>query len=191
MAEPTTTYAVALAALPPRRRHFVALFLETLNATEAARRAGYRSPHPEGARLLQNATVRAAVDAGLDAFSMSKSEILARLTRIARGSIADVLRLPDPGSVSETGEGQAWALDLVKAQETGAIDLVRRIRQGEHGPEVEMYSAHDALRDLARVRGLLVERRELSGPGGGPIPVQAFEAVLAAAYGDVSESEPE
>jgi hypothetical protein len=132
----------------------------------------------------------------MDLQAMPEAEILARLTRIARGSIADVLRLPaapperqrQAGDAAGEGDpvasAEAWSLDLVKAQETGAIDLVKSIKEGKYGPEVELYSAHEALRDLAKIRGMTIDRKEISGPGGGAIPLQTFEAALGTAYAD-------
>lgn len=179
-----TPYDVALAALTPKQRLFVAHYLACLNGAEAARRAGYpaASARQVASENLAKPDIRRAVDAGLDLVSMPAVEILARLTAIARCSIADVLSLPGPGA-----EGEPFArlgFDLARAQETGAIHLVRSVREGRYGLEIELYSAHEALRDLARIRGLMVERRELSGPGGGPIPVETFAGALATAYGD-------
>jgi hypothetical protein len=72
------------------------------DGTQAAIRAGYseRSAASQASDLLRIPNVARAVQAGLDLQSMDVSEILARLTRIARGSIADVLRLP-PASYEE------------------------------------------------------------------------------------------
>jgi phage terminase small subunit len=53
----------ALDALPAKRRMFVLSYCELGNATEAARRAGYAKPDPEGARVLGNVRVRAAIEA--------------------------------------------------------------------------------------------------------------------------------
>lgn len=59
----TPEQRAALDALPEKRRRFVVAYVGEAagNAIDAARMAGYRSPHPEGARLLQIATVGAAI----------------------------------------------------------------------------------------------------------------------------------
>lgn len=49
--------------LTERQRRFVEAYHTTGNAVESARQAGYKSPHPEGVRLLRNATVAAAITA--------------------------------------------------------------------------------------------------------------------------------
>lgn len=137
-------YEAALAALPTRRRKFVVEYLRDLNGTRAALRAGYApaSASVQASQILSILKVQEAITAGMELYAMGSGEVLARMTRIARGSIADVLALPDANTA---GPGYSWAIDLVKAQETGAIDLVRKIKEGEHGPEVELYSAFDAL----------------------------------------------
>lgn len=47
--------------LTERQQRFVEAYAETANAVESARRAGYKSPHPEGVRLLRNPTVADAL----------------------------------------------------------------------------------------------------------------------------------
>ena len=61
----TAEQRAALDALPPKRQAFVLAYCGESqgNATDAARRAGYAKPHPEGSRLLRFATVAAAIDA--------------------------------------------------------------------------------------------------------------------------------
>lgn len=61
----TDEQRAALDALTAKRRAFVLAFIGEArgNATEAARRAGYAHPDPEGARLLGDARVAAAVEA--------------------------------------------------------------------------------------------------------------------------------
>lgn len=200
---PQARFDQALAALPAKRRKFVIEYLRDLNGTQAAIRAGYAaaSASVQASQILSILKVREAIDAGMDIYAMPAGEILLRLTRIARGSIADVLRLP-PASYAAAQATLAaggatplptaidsWAIDLVKAQQTGAIDLVKTIKETEHGPAVEMYSAHEALRDLAKIRGLAIDRKEISGPGGGAIPLQQFTTALETAYADDDQTD--
>ena len=44
-------------SLSAKQQAFVAAYLQTRNATEAARQAGYKSPAVEGCRLLKNAKI--------------------------------------------------------------------------------------------------------------------------------------
>ncbi|SFE94614.1 Terminase small subunit [Sulfitobacter brevis] len=47
-----------------RYRLFVLAYIETHNGTEAARRAGYKQPEVQAARMLKNDKVRAAIEEG-------------------------------------------------------------------------------------------------------------------------------
>ena len=178
----TGDVADRLAVLSPRHRRFVMAYVRTLNASAAARAIAPTAKRPDqiGYELLRKPEIRAAIDAALAAESMPAAEVLARLTQIARASIADVLRLPDGTPVGQFPVAiDDYAVDLVKAQATGAIHLVKRIKTTEQGTEVEMYSAHEALRDLGKIHRLFIERQELSGPGGEPITVRAEELAAA------------
>lgn len=94
MSDPTTppegtiSYP-AYAALSPRRRAFVDAYLETGNASEAARRAGYRRrPGAQGPRLVANGAIQAALEERArpteDRRIAGAQEVLEQLTTIAR-----------------------------------------------------------------------------------------------------------
>lgn len=149
-----TAYEAALQPLTAQQRRFVAAYLDCLNASEAARRAGYKTKaNVQGARLLAYASIQAAVAAGTARYAMPASEVLARLAAIARGSLADVLRLPAPTTV-----GSDWALDLVKARETGAIHLIKKLKATKYGDEVELHDPVPALTLIGKQHGLFKEQ---------------------------------
>lgn len=50
-------------ALSPKQQAFVEHYAACGNATEAARRAGYKKPHPQGAENLLKPTIQAALAA--------------------------------------------------------------------------------------------------------------------------------
>lgn len=76
----------------PRQERFVAEYLLDFNATQAAIRSGYapRSAHVHACRLLTNANVAAAVEAGRKAIAeaaiASRDEVLQELTKVARAT---------------------------------------------------------------------------------------------------------
>ncbi|HNP70721.1 MAG TPA: terminase small subunit [Kouleothrix sp.] len=155
-------YQAALQPLTAQQRRFVAAYLDCLNASEAARRAGYKTKaNVQGARLLAYASIQAAVAAGTARYAMPASEVLARLAAIARGSLADVLRLPAP-TTREDGTtytvGSDWALDLVKARETGAIHLIKKLKATKYGDEVELHDPVPALTLIGKQHGLFKEQ---------------------------------
>lgn len=129
----------------------MAHYLDCLNATEAARRAGYKSPHPEGSRLLQNATVRAVVDAGLSEKAMPADEVLARLAEIARADIRALMQF----SEADADGAPAGSFVGLRLERGAPLHLVKRLTPTRYGMAVELHDAHAALTTLAKVHGLL------------------------------------
>ena len=143
-------------ALTGKQRVFVEAYLDCLNASEAARRAGYKSPHPEGSRLLQNATIRTAVDEGMRERAMGRDEVLTRLAEMARADMRDFVETDD----SEEGDGtprlvvrKSAPLHLIKEME-----VTRTTRKSSDGEDllydtkikIKLHDAKAALDTLAR-----------------------------------------
>jgi hypothetical protein len=85
----------------------------------------------------------------------------------------DKSREPNPECPECCGEGEpeVFIKDLRKLSAT-ARKLVKSVRQGKYGIEVEMRDQEEALRNLARFLGVYVDRKELTGKDGGPIQTQ-------------------
>lgn len=68
-----------------KQEAFVAAYLGEAhgNATEAARIAGYKKPHPEGVRLLRNATIAARVQEQVAKYTASADDVLRELADVA------------------------------------------------------------------------------------------------------------
>lgn len=187
---PQERYEQALAALKPRPRRFVEEYLLCLNASEAARRAGYKDFGQSGYENKKKPEIAEAISLGFAAHTMPAAEVLHRLTAMARGSADDFvsvhqvpLTAPDGEPIRDAvGEPiiRHWpALDLQKARNAGALHLIKKISHTANGPAVELYDAQAALALLAKHHGLLVDRQELSGPGGGPIEIDDARDKLA------------
>lgn len=135
--------------LTERRRRFVDRFLVHGNATRAAEEAGFKQPNVSGTKLVKDSAVRAAIKAAQkpaeEAAWATREERLMLLTGIARGEIGDA-------EVSLSG-------DLVK-NDDGSPLQVTKVKDRIKAMEV-----------MARMLGENLEKREHSGPGGGPIPV--------------------
>jgi phage terminase small subunit len=143
--------------MTPKQTRFVEEYLVDLNATQAAIRAGYsvNTAKEIGYENLTKPHIRAKVDERLLDLSMSAAEVTKRIADIARGDVADVVEILPGGS---------WRIDLKKAVRLGKTWLIHELafdRQGN--PKVKLYSAHEALRDLARVHGLFNDKLVLSG----------------------------
>jgi len=78
--------------LTNKRIAFVEHYLSCWNASEAARRAGYKQAHSQGPRLLENVDVQAYVKARLAESAMCADEVLSRLTEIGRSETRDSLK---------------------------------------------------------------------------------------------------
>lgn len=177
--------------LTTKERLFVEYFLgeSFFNATDAARRAGYKHPNKQGPRMLVKVGIHDAIKGRLNEAAMTANEVLARLTNQARGSIADVL--------TDRGE-----FDFEEAKRRGTVSLVKKFKtrtrktvgmNGTHPPveevfhELELYDAQAALVHLGRYYKLFVDRQEITGKDGLPLLPDITKA-LDKAYGGGDES---
>ena len=152
-----TDEPIGVDGLTIKQRLFIDHYIVCMNGTEAARLAGYsgddRSLAVMASQNLRNINVARALNARLNAFSMSASEVLIRLTDIARGDIGDALN-------------SAGGIDATEAKAKGRSHLIKRYKtkttvgedQEVFESEVEMYDALDALKTLAKFHALLVDR---------------------------------
>jgi phage terminase small subunit len=138
-----------------RQRAFVNYFLDTWNASEAARQAGYKGRADSvGSQLLGNIEIAAEIARRIEDEGVKKSEVFLRLTEQARADIGDFLSIgPD---------GLAY-IDLTKSP--GKVHLIKRYQKGRNGATIEMYDAQRALELLGKALGVLrenvhVEQRE-------------------------------
>ena len=102
--------------LTEKQKRFIDYYIETGNATESARRAGYSEKYinTNASKLLQNTTIKAAIDARLKELEDSRiakaDEVLKFLTATLRSQVTE------PHVIVEgTGEGCSEA----KVIETG------------------------------------------------------------------------
>ncbi len=158
-------------ALSNRQRAFVAYYLHGeqslggsnsrqarntyLNATQAARQAGYAHPRVAGSRLLTNVNIRAAIQAHMEELEIRSNEILLREYDIAMGSLGDFADVFAQPSVPAA---------LRKSEELGISHLIKRVRQTEQGVEIQLYDAHQARELLGKRLGLWEESNERFDP---------------------------
>lgn len=113
----------------------------------------------------------AEVEAKWLAKVMEKTEVLARLSEMARGDVGDFMDI----------ESMSYNLSMKKAKELGLTHLIKKVKQrtvitqdkdGEEKEEdiqeIELYSAHDALVDLGKHLKLFTENLDLTS-GGKPL----------------------
>lgn len=177
--------------LTAKQRRFVDEYLIDLNATQAATRAGYsaRTANEQGARLLANVSVAAALSEAIKARSnrtgITADRVLQELGRIA---FFDIRRL-----YTETGAlKQPHELDDDAAAVLAGIDVVEmaggmKVDGREGVSHVPMYTKKAKIPDKVaalnlamRHLGMLTDKTELSGPDGAPL-MPDFTALRAAA----------
>ena len=111
-----------------RQRLFIEYYLgeSAGSAVDAARRAGYCTPHPEGARLLRKATIRAAIEARVATAAMSANEVLAR--------VADVASFDLLAFMNEEGQ-KGCKVDLKLVKRLGLGHVIKRLRINKDGSQ--------------------------------------------------------
>lgn len=172
--------------LTGKQKVFIDAYLSNgFNATEAARTAGYKGDSNTlssvGYENLRKPEILVVVNGRLNEAAMSANEVLARLSRIARGEVDDFLDedgkfdLPKARRLKKTG-----LLKKLKNKRTSKrVDTMETGGEGNRETletsllyeevEFEMYSAHEALRDLGKYHKLFADRLEHTGKDGGPI----------------------
>ena len=146
-----------MAGLSNKRRVFVEEYIRCgWNATEAARRAGYKQPLVQGPRLLGNVRVREAIQARLAEIKMGADEVLVRLAEQARAEYGAYLC-------------KDGTVDLERMLADGKAHLIKGTKWDRLGNlVVEFYDAHAALVDLGKHLGLFTERVDVTS-GGQPL----------------------
>lgn len=156
---------------------FITEYLYDFNATQAAIRAGYspKTAYSIGHELLKKPEIQEAIQAEIDQRAMKADEILLRLSDIARGDLADFMDVTSMG----------FTIDLTNDEKSERVahpqtKLIKKIKQKVTTymaknesqedretieTEIELYSAHEALRDLAKYHGMFVDRTDITSGG--------------------------
>jgi len=137
-----------MAGLTGKRKLFIEEYLTCWNATEAARRAGYKHPRRQGSRLLSFVDIKDAIRARLQEKAMDADEVLARLADQGKASIAEFLKVTQDGV----------AIDWITVEQKG--HLVKSLTPTAHGMRLELYDAQSALVQIGRAHGLFVDRHQ-------------------------------
>lgn len=146
------------------------------NGVRAARSAGYKGSYSTLGVLahenLKNPKVRAEIDKHFKRVAMGADEVLARLTDIARGDLADVL--DQDGSFDIKTARRRGKSHLIKEQritekfipQEGGDDILIRTTK------IKLHDPHAALVQLGKYHKLFTERHELTGENSGPVKLK-------------------
>lgn len=147
-----------------------------LNATAAARIAGYATPKSEGYRLKNEPEIAAAIQERLEQMTLAAPEVLQVLSDQAKGTLAHF--------ISETEDKETF-IDLTSDAAKEHFHLLKKAktkkRRGgkpddrweEVEIEIELHDPQSAAVHIGRHYKLFTDVKEQSGPNGGPIEVNA------------------
>lgn len=148
-----TKQRAATDTLTPKQRRFIAAYIDSWNATDAARQAGYKGTNETlgsvGCENLRKPAIAALIQQHLDAIIPS-GEILQRLAAQARGSLAPFLAVSDDGRLTGFRFGPDVPLHLLKS--------IKISDKG--GVALELYDAQAALVKLGETHGLFKPNRD-------------------------------
>ena len=137
--------------LTDKQKMFVEAYLETLNATEAARRAKYKGNGKTlaavGYENLRKPHIREEIDKRLKEQIMSADEVLFRLTEQARSAHADYMTPQGPDMNA-----------LVKGNKS---HLIKKYKRDNTGVTIEFYDAQSALVHLGKYHTLFTDRLKI------------------------------
>lgn len=156
--------------LTPKQRLFVHEYLVDLNATQAAKRAGYskKTAYVQGPRLLEHVGIKKAVKAARERREnkaiMTREEILEELSLVGRADIKNYFTIEEGGEIraktfNEMPPGASRALE--------SIEETRTISESKDGKETLLISDRIKVKGLDKIRSL-----ELLGKHQGMFPTK-------------------
>ncbi|WP_075064590.1 terminase small subunit [Ornatilinea apprima] len=144
--------------LNSKQRMFLESYLQTWNATEAARRAGYKHPLTQGPRLLTHPEIEAALKERIKTAAMEADEVLARLAEQAKLNAAEFFNF------EENPQGELQMKDINWEVFRSRGHLVKRLTWIKGRPVVEFHDAQAALIQLGRALKLFTDGVDLNMP---------------------------
>jgi phage terminase small subunit len=141
--------------LSRKQRVFVEEYLKCWNASEAARRAGYKGKaNVVGPRLLANVSIQAAIEARINELQMGADEVLVRLAEQARFDPLQFVTI-DPEHTDKV------YVDLAALKKAGLGAIVKKIAYDKFGNlVVEFHDSQAAQRLIGQHHRLFAMRNE-------------------------------
>lgn len=134
-----------------KQQRFIDAYFKCFNATEAARRAGYKGNGVTlgavGAENLKKPLIAKEIKTRLQASAMSADEVLMRLGEHARSDYKPYL--------NENG------VDLSRLLADDKGHLIKGIKETKYGKQIEFYDGQSALSLIAKHHSLLSDRLEI------------------------------
>ncbi|MFZ5650138.1 MAG: terminase small subunit [Bacillota bacterium] len=168
--------------LTDKQKMFVAEYLVDLNATAAARRAGYSEKRASeiGHQLLQKTTVQEAIQVAMEKrekrVEITQDKVLQQLAKIAFADIKDMLSFKTVKTVDETvsalvGYPVLTYKQVVDLKDSDDVDgtLLAEVSETKEGLKIKRHDSLKALELLGKHLGMFTEKVELTGKEGGPV----------------------
>lgn len=139
--------------LTDKQRAFINHYLQCLNATEAAARAGYNGTRESlaviGSHNLNKVKIRQEIDRRLKKQTMKADEVLFRLNQHAEGLPPEVFDVM----------GTLIGVDFEKIKELGLTHLIKEVSYDTNGrPRVKFYDSQNALIQLGKHYALFTDK---------------------------------
>jgi len=152
-----------------REKIWLAEYLKSFNATDAARRAGYKWPDKIGPRNRQK--FAALIDTELKDRALTPDQVIDRLSSHALAEYSEFIN--DDGEV-----------DLKAMRAAGKMHLVKGIKPTRYGDQVEFYDAQSALVHIGKHHKLFTEQTAFDGV----IRIEGLDNLLDRIYGKDDQS---
>lgn len=164
--------------LTNKQELFVQEYLVDLNAAQAAIRAGYseKTARAIGHENLTKPNIESALQAAMakraDETGITAEKVLRELALLGMSSVADY-QVSDEGGFEAASGVEEDKQDAIMRAVSSVRHKIRTTPDGNVVREVEfkLWDKPAALKMLGQHLSMFIERKEISGPGGGPIKV--------------------
>lgn len=141
-----------MSELSPKHQQFINEYLRLWNATEAYMLvypdSSYEAARRDASRLLTNADIAAEIKRRIAETVMSADEVLLRMAEQARASYSAYIR-------------KGGTVDIVRMVADGKAHLIKSIKHGAKGKDIEFYDAFAALQLLGKHHDLFVDKLQI------------------------------
>ena len=179
-------------ALNFRQERFVVEYVASDNATTSAINAGYseNGAGQTGHNLLKHPEIsaeiarrKAAINKRvLGRYEITRERIVEELAKLGLSNAGDYTAFDAEGNpvtdFSEVTRDQMAAVQEITSEvyTEGRGKDAQRVKR----TKFKLYDKRAALMDLAKLEGHVVDRQQLSGPNGGPIPIASAHVITSA-----------
>lgn len=162
-----------MSRLSDKQRKFIDAYLECLNATQAARSAGYKGTYESlrsiGSQNLTKPHIKSEIEKRLSQYSMSANEVIYRLSQQGRASIGDFIGLTETEAKTHP---QAHLIKKFKRTS-------RVLKDGdiEERVEIELHDGQSALVHIGKAHGVFKDVTKHEFDGDVELLMQAWSAI--------------